>query len=302
MNPLEQLSHALEDLVDVAAPGVIAVRHARGHGSGWVLAPDGYLLTNAHVVAGTRKVDVAFADGAVLGAEVVGHDALSDLAVLHVERAQKLAALPLADMASVRVGQLVVAVGHPFGLERSVSLGVVSALERRLPGRGVALDELVQTDAAINPGNSGGPLLNARGEVVGVNTAMLPFAQGIGFAVPASTVAWVAPLLLQRGEVKRRYLGIAARSATLPTEWGSLTGQARGIQVMDVGAGTPAQHAGLRRDDWLLALDGKRLGTTGDLQRLMAVSSASEFHLEVWREGKARDAVVYSGAAPRAAA
>src|SRR6185369_3485938 len=157
-----------------------------------------------------RSMRVRFSDGEEIEADVIGRDEVTDLAVLKTGRPGP--ALPLAESGAVRVGQVVVALGHPYGFERSVTLGVVSAIERRLPGRdGAVLDGLIQTDAAINPGNSGGPLLSVRGQVVGINTAMLPFAQGIGFAVPASTAAWVAGLLMRHGEVRRRYLGIAAR-------------------------------------------------------------------------------------------
>ncbi|MCA3012707.1 MAG: trypsin-like peptidase domain-containing protein, partial [Myxococcaceae bacterium] len=213
MSPLALFSNELEALVTKAAPGVVAIEHRRGNGTGLGLTPDGFVLTNEHVVrqAGSA-VRVRFFDGASSPAEVVGRDAATDLAVLKTRR-QDLAVLPLAEPGAVKVGQVVIALGHPFGFERSVTFGVVSALERRLPGRdGATLDNLIQTDAAINPGNSGGPLLAVTGEVVGVNTAMLPFAQGIGFAVPASTAAWVAGLLLRHGEVRRRYLGISARN------------------------------------------------------------------------------------------
>src|SRR6185503_16178961 len=163
---------------------------------------------------------------------------------------------------------------------------VVSAVERRLPGRdGAVLDGLIQTDAAINPGNSGGPLLSVRGQVVGINTAMLPFAQGIGFAVPASTAAWVAGLLMRHGEVRRRYLGIAARNESLAPELATQVGQPRGIRVIDVGRGSPADTAGLARQDLLLQVNGTQVATIEDLQRTMAIDSASEFSLTVWKAG-----------------
>ena len=227
MTSLELFSDDLERLVEQCAGGVVAVEHRKGHGTGLVLTPDGHVLTNAHVVRAEKAVRLRAADGEVCEARVVGRDEATDLAVLACGR-RDLPPLPLAEPAAVRVGQLVVAMGHPFGFERSVSLGVVSALERRLPGRdGAVLDGLIQTDAAINPGNSGGPLLNARGQVVGVNTAMLPFAQGIGFAVPSGTAAWVASLLLRSGVVRRRFLGIAARNETLKGPELAAVGQRR---------------------------------------------------------------------------
>ena len=192
MSPLELFSDELETLVEQVAPGVVAIEHRRGHGTGIALTPDGFVLTTAHVVASTTRLQVRFHDGQFTDGEVVGRDAATDLAVVKTARSDNRS-LPLASAQQVKVGQVVIALGHPFGFERSVSLGVVSALERRLPGRdGATLDGLIQTDAAINPGNSGGPLTNVRGQVVGINTAMLPFAQGIGFAVPSSTANWVS--------------------------------------------------------------------------------------------------------------
>ncbi|MBK7860632.1 MAG: trypsin-like peptidase domain-containing protein [Archangiaceae bacterium] len=286
MSPLELFSDELEQLVHRAAAGVIALEDRRGHGTGMMFTPDGYALTNAHVVKRQRAMRVRFHDGQDAEADVVGRDETTDLAVLRTGRAGT--ALPLAEAGAVRVGQVVVALGHPYGFERSVTLGVVSAVERRLPGRdGAVLDGLIQTDAAINPGNSGGPLLSVRGQVVGINTAMLPFAQGIGFAVPASTAAWVAGLLMRHGEVRRRYLGIAARNESLAPALAEQVGQPRGVRVIDVGRGSPADSAGLARQDLLLQVNGTPVATIEDLQRTMAIDSAAEFALTVW-QGNAR--------------
>jgi S1-C subfamily serine protease len=180
----------------------------------------------------------------------------------------------------------VVALGHPFGFEKSVTMGVISALERRLPSKdGGSLDGLIQTDAAINPGNSGGPLLNVRGTIVGINTAMLPFAQGIGFAVPSTTASWVAGLLLRHGEVRRRYLGIAARNEAFKPEFAKQIGQAKGIRIVDVGRGSPADDAGLSREDLLLGVNGTEIATIEDLQRTMAMDQTAELDLMVWKGG-----------------
>jgi serine protease Do len=285
MSPLELFSDELEKLVHRAAPGVIALEDRRGNGTGLIFTPDGYALSNAHVTKRHRAMRVRFNDGEETDAEVIGRDEVTDLAVLKTGRSGATA-LPLADPGAVRVGQVVVALGHPYGFERSVTLGVVSAIERRLPGRdGAVLDGLIQTDAAINPGNSGGPLLSVRGQVVGINTAMLPFAQGIGFAVPASTAAWVAGLLMRHGEVRRRYLGIAARNEALAPELATQVGQPKGIRVMEVGRGSPADVAGLARQDLLLQVNGAEVATIEDLQRTMAIDSAPEFALTVWKGG-----------------
>ncbi len=288
MSPLELFSDELEKLVERAAPSVVALEHRRGHGTGLALSADGFVLTNAHVVQASARPLVRFHDGTKFEGEVVGRDEVTDLAVVRTAR-REAQVLPFASAQQVKVGQVVLALGHPFGFERSVALGVVSALERRLPGRdGASLDGLIQTDAAINPGNSGGPLLNVRGQVVGINTAMLPFAQGIGFAVPSSTASWVSALLLRHGLVKRRFLGIAARNETLSVELASRVGQAKGVRVIDIGRDTPAAAGGIESNDVVLQLNGSSVANVDDLQRLLAIDSATVVELSVWR----RDGVV----------
>jgi S1-C subfamily serine protease len=193
--------------------------------------------------------------------------------------------LPLADPGSVRVGQLVMAIGNPFRLEQSVSMGVVSAINRSLTlPNGVILEGMLQTDAAINPGNSGGPLINTRGQVVGLNTLVLPYAQGIGFSVGASTAEWVASLLIQRGKVERRFLGIAATAINLDALLTRDTGQARAVKVLKVQDGTPAHDAGLQVDDLLLGINRKPVNSVDDLQRLMALATDEEVTLDVLRK------------------
>src|SRR4051812_8216066 len=254
MKLLQQFSDDLEDLVARASPAVVGVEHGRGHGTGIFLTPDGYVLTNRHVVRQSRKQTVTLSTGEEIKASFVGGDAPTDLAVLRAEGTD-FPILPLADPKDVRMGQLVVAIGNPFRLEQSVSLGVVRAINRSitLPD-GTMLEGMLQTDAAINPGNSGGPLLKTRLEVVGLNTLVLPYAQGIGFAVSASTAAWVASLLIQRGKVDRRYLGVAARAVTLEPAQARDAGQPRGVLILQVQQGTPADHAGLQPEDLLLGI------------------------------------------------
>jgi serine protease Do len=284
MNLLSQLSRELESLVAKAAPAVVGIEHAQGQGSGLVLSPDGYVLTNAHVVGRARSLRVRLSEGSAVKAERVGGDEHSDLAVIRIDGGS-LKTLPLAGFESLNVGQLVLAIGNPFRFERSVSLGVISALDRTLPGaRGGILEGLIQTDAAINPGNSGGPLLNTEGEVLGINTAIIPWAQGIGFAIPASTANWVAAVLIRSGEVRRPFLGIAAKGEELAAELVRSTGQPRAIRIVSVELSTPASVAGLRGGDLLLTADGKPLGTVDDLQRVMVLSGAGEVELEVWRD------------------
>ncbi len=287
MGFLSQFSDELESLVSRLSASVVGVESLRGRGSGMVLAQDGFLLTNRHVVDGRKELKVRYFDGERDKVEVVGMDAPTDLAVLRASR-RGVNALPLATREQVRPGQLVVAMGDPFWLERSLSLGVVSALERRLPGDGVVLDGLVQTDAAINPGNSGGPLVNMRGQVVGINTAMLPFAQGIGFAVPAWTASWVAALLMQHGAIRRRYLGVAAKSETLAEPLAAATGQPQGVRILQVGDKTPAHEAGLKEEDLILSLNGLPVWNIDDLQRLAALSPEGAVKLDIWRKGERR--------------
>ncbi len=288
LNLLQQFSDELEALVARASPAVVGVEHARGHGTGLFLTPDGYILTNRHVVRGPRRLTVTLSTGEERKATLVGSDAPTDLAVVRAEGTD-FPTLPLADPKHVRVGQVVVAIGNPFRLEQSMSLGVVSAINRtlHLPD-GVLLEGLLQTDAAINPGNSGGPLLNTRGEVVGLNTLVLPYAQGIGFAVSATTATWVAGLLIQRGRVERRFLGIAAAAVDLEPPVQRDTGQPRAVRVLKVSPGTPAHDAGLQAEDLVLGVNHKPVGSVDDLQRLMALSAAPEVQLDVLRQGRRR--------------
>ncbi len=290
MSPLGALSDALVDLVARTSPGVVGVEHERGHGTGIVLAPDGFVLTNAHVVAGVKNLRVTLPDGRAVDARVVGADAATDIALVKAD-ATGLPRLQFADSRAARVGQLVVAIGNPYRFERSVSLGVVSAVERSLPGarRGRKLEGLIQTDAAINPGNSGGPLLDATGAVLGVNTAIVPFAQGLGFAVPAHTATWVATVLMQKGEVKRPRIGIQAASVEL--EPGAVlalgAGRVRGVRVYQVVKASPAAVAGLCDGDVVVDVDGEAVRSIDDLQRALVYAGSQPVRLGVVR-GTAR--------------
>jgi len=288
MKLLQQFSDDLEALVARASPAVVGVEHGRGHGTGLFLTPDGYILTNRHVVRQSRKLTVSLSNGEELKATLIGGDSPTDLAVLRAE-GSAFPTLPLADPKDVRMGQLVVAIGNPFRLEQSVSLGVVSAINRSLTlPDGTILEGMIQTDAAINPGNSGGPLLNTYGQVVGLNTLVLPYAQGIGFAVSATTAAWVARLLIQRGKVERRYLGVAARAVMLEPALVRDTGQPRGVLILKVRQGTPAEDAGLQAEDLLLAINHRPVGSVDDVQRVMALSDEPEVVLDVLRKKQRR--------------
>jgi serine protease Do len=293
MSPLGALSDALVELVARTTPGVVGVEHGKGQGSGIVLAQDGLVLTNAHVVAGASGLRITMANGVSADARVVGADPATDIALVKAD-ASDLTRLAMADSRAARVGQLVVAIGNPLRFERSVSLGVVSAVERSLPAgrRSRHLEGLLQTDAAINPGNSGGPLLDAEGHVLGVNTAIVPFAQGIGFAVPAHTATWVAAVLLQKGEVRRPRIGIHARTVDVEPTIAAAAGlaRARGVRVFQVQADSPAQRAGLRDGDVLLEVDGDVVRSIDDLQRALVYAGTLPVRVGVLR-GRGRHEV-----------
>jgi S1-C subfamily serine protease len=257
-----------------------------------VIAPDGYVLTNHHVVQGADRVTTKFSFGEDSGARVMGRDAKTDLAVLRLDSSGSALHLPLLDKRDVKVGQIVLAIGNPLRFERSVTLGLVSAIDRALPSRHGNLEGLIQTDAAINPGNSGGPLLSTRGEVVGVNTAIVPYAQGLGFAVPAYTASWVAGELLHKGRVRRRYLGVAAAGVELPERNVAQENDTivravrRGVFVHRVETGSPADRAGLKDGDILTRADARDLYNLDDLQRVLSLGEARAIELELRRGGE----------------
>ena len=284
MSALAELSRDLARLVAGAAPSVVGVERRRGQGSGLVLAPDGYLLTNAHVAGRDGPITVRLPGGEAVPAERVGADPRTDLAVVRAGRAG-LAPLPLDERRGVEVGEIVLAIGNPLGFERSVSLGVVSALYRNLPTPGGLVDGLVQTDAAVNPGNSGGPLLVAEGRVVGITTAMLPWAHGMAFAVPARTAAWVAAVLIHEGRVRRPFLGLSVRGEELPRGLAGALHQPRAVRVLGVERGGPAASGGIREGDLLVTADGAGLVTLDDLSRAMVLAAPRGVALGVWRGG-----------------
>jgi S1-C subfamily serine protease len=287
---LSELSRELSALAAAGAAGVVGLEHRRGQGSGIVLSPDGYILTNAHVARAGGALRVRRRGAPVAPAELIGADERTDLAVVRTRDAGP-PPLALADSRRLQVGQLVMAIGNPFGFDRSVSLGVVSALFRELPTRSGILEGLIQTDAAVNPGHSGGPLLDMDGHVVGINTAMLTTA-GIGFAVPAHTASWVAAVLIQHGEVRRPYLGIRARSEELDPVLARDAGQARGVRVVGVEPGTPAADGGLSGGDLLLAANDAPVATLDDLARVLVLARPISVDVDVLRGGARRRLVV----------
>jgi S1-C subfamily serine protease len=270
-------SRAVIGAVDKVGPAVLHLQAGGrkdgtgGAGSGVVFTPDAYLLTNSHVVSGARKVEATFPDGRALAANLVGDDPDTDLAVLRLDGEAPVFAR-LGDSRRLRVGQLVVAIGNPFGFQCTVTAGVVSALGRSLRARsGRLIDSVIQTDAALNPGNSGGPLVNSAGEVVGINTAIIAAAQGICFSISASTVEFVASRLIRDGRVRRCYIGVAGQNVPLPRRVVRFHGLERetGVRVQSTAPDGAARAAGLVSGDIIVAADGVAVADIDELHRLM---------------------------------
>ncbi|HET7555592.1 MAG TPA: trypsin-like peptidase domain-containing protein [Gaiellaceae bacterium] len=288
---LDAYSNAVISVAERLAPSVANLRVSRGRrlggGSAVVITPDGFLVTSAHVVDGsTRGGRASFVDGRELAFTVVGSDPHSDLAVLRAH-ADDLVAAELGDAESLRVGQLVVAIGNPNGFAGSVTAGVVSALGRSLPTAGGRIvDNVIQTDAALNPGNSGGALADGRGRVVGINTAVAGVGLGLAVPVNAATRAIVGALMTE-GRFRRAYLGIAGGSRPLPPRLARQLRRDSGVEVVQVADGSPAAAAGLRPEDLIVELDGEPVADVADLQRLMVVEKiGAPVSLRVLREGR----------------
>lgn len=243
-----------------------------GSGSGVILTPDGYILTNAHVVAGAHRLEVHLADGRTVGARSVGEDPATDLAVIRAE-ASGLPTASLGNSDRLRVGQLVIAIGNPLGFEATVTAGVVSALGRSLRSEsGRLIENVIQTDAALNPGNSGGPLVDSHGRVVGVNTAIIAGAQGLCFAIPSNTASWVAGQLITTGRVRRVYLGVTGQTVPLPrAQVLALRLPAdTAVRVREVASGSPAAAAGIHPGDLLVSVAGQPARAVDDIHRILA--------------------------------
>ena len=280
---LDAYSRAVTTVVDTVGPAVVslAMRLAaaerqgnlrEGSGSGVVIAPDGYVLTNSHVVRGAASLEAGFMDGTTAGATLVGIDPPTDLAVIRVQ-ASGLAYATLGNSDALRVGQLVIAMGNPLGFQSTVSTGVVSSAGRALrTENGRLIENVIQHTAPLNPGNSGGALVDSRGRLVGVNMAMIAAAQGIGFAIPSNTAQWVVSELITQGRVRRAYLGIACRNRPLPRRLARRhnleTEQA--VEIISVVPEGPATRGGLLIGDLIVALNGERTVTVDDLHRFLS--------------------------------
>ena len=281
---LDAYSRAVTAAVAQVAPAVAHVRVERararrglqeGSGSGFLIAPDGYLVTNSHVAGGASAVEVTLPDGRTAGAAIVGDDPDSDLAVLKVGAAD-LAWCRFGDSSAVQVGQIAIAIGSPYGFQHTVTAGIVSALGRSMRAQsGRLLDNILQTDAALNPGNSGGPLIDALGTVIGVNTAVIRAAQGLSFAIAASTAERVSVALIREGRVRRAWLGLGGQTLVLPRRIVRHFALAResGVRVESVEAGSPAAVAGVSAGDVLVAIDATPVADIDDLQRALGAEA-----------------------------
>ena len=293
--PLDAYSRAVAGVADRVGPAVVRVdstdqnRRHGGVGSGVIIAGDGLVITNSHVIGGARRVRLTFAEGGEAEAQVLGDDLDTDLALLRTQLPPGTRAATLGDSKALRRGQLVVAIGNPFGFELTVTAGVVSALGRSLRARsGRLIDDVIQTDAALNPGNSGGPLVSTTGEVVGINTAMISWAQGICFAVASNTAVFVVSEIIRHGRVRRAHIGIAAQTVQLPRRLALALGSGpRAVRIGGIEAGGPAASAGLQEGDMLLSLDGTAVTGTDDLTRLLGAERIGrETLVSFLRDGK----------------
>jgi S1-C subfamily serine protease len=257
-----------------------------------IVAPDGLVLTNSHVVGGASRVNVTTVDGSSLTARVVGDDPDTDLALVRVDSAVTLPAATLGDSKRLKRGQLVIAIGNPLGFESTVTTGVISALGRSLRAQsGRLIDDVIQTDAALNPGNSGGPLVSSRGEVVGINTAVIMGAQGICFAVASNTANFALGELVRHGHVRRAYIGVAAQQTAIPRRLRHAAGvtQSSGVVAVGIEPGSPAELAGVLTGDIIIALDGVAISGADDLIRVLGGDKIGRtVSLESLRRGERR--------------
>jgi serine protease Do len=265
-----------------------------GVGSGFIMSREGYIITNNHVVEDADQIRVKLANGQEYDAKVVGRDPKTDLALVKIDGAKDLHPLSLGNSADLKVGSWVVAVGSPFGLEQTVTQGIVSG-KGRVIGSG-PYDDFIQTDASINPGNSGGPLINMKGEVVGINTAILPSGQGIGFAIPIDMAKTIVPQLEQKGAVTRGWLGIGIQEMTPALEKSFGLKEKEGVLVADVSKGSPAEKAGIERGDVILQFDGKEVAESKDLPRIVAATPVGKtVNIELLRDEKVIERTVKVG-------
>jgi len=266
----------------------------KGTGSGFIISPEGYILTNQHVVYKADKIKVTLSDGREFEGEVVGEDIDADMAIIKV-KADNLPVVKLGDSDQLKVGEIVIAIGNPYGLEQTVTMGVISAKDRSISTQieGHTYSNLIQTDAAINPGNSGGPLINSRGEVVGINTAIIPYAQGIGFAIPINIAKRNIDDLIQIGHVRTPWIGVYIQEVTPEIAQQFNLTKAQGVLVADVVENTPAERAGIKRGDIIIKVNNQEVNSTTELQnKIKSLNIGEKATLEVLRNGKALSFII----------
>ncbi|MGZ4985734.1 MAG: S1C family serine protease [Chthoniobacterales bacterium] len=276
---LDSYSRTVAAVVNRVAPSVVNIRivsgaRGRGGGSGFIIARDGFILTNSHVVQGARELEVTLHDARVFSAQLIGTDPHTDLGVIRID-APDLQHVRFADSAKIRVGQIAVAIGSPYGFQQTVTAGVVSALGRSMRAEsGRLMDDIIQTDAALNPGNSGGPLVNSAGELIGVNTAVILPAQGICFAIASNTAHLVAGWLIRDGRIRRSSIGVAGQNVPLHprvVRFHKLPNE-HGVLVAEVENGSPAALGGLRKGDIIVGFKGQPIATIDDLHKRLVAS------------------------------
>jgi len=271
---LDDYSRTIVGAVDRVTPSVVNIESRAngsrgGSGSGFIIAPDGFILTNSHVVHGAREIVVNLSDGRESRAQLVGDDPDTDLAVIRIDAAQ-LSHVRLANSETLRVGQIAIAIGNPLGFQASVTAGVISALGRSMHAQsGRLIDNIIQTDAALNPGNSGGPLANSAGEVIGVNTAVIRPAQGICFAIASNTAKFVAGWLIKEGRIRRGYIGVAGQTSPLHRRVARFYRLANesGAMVVSIEKGSPAEQSRIRPDDVIVAFNDEPIASVHDLHK-----------------------------------
>jgi len=305
---LDAYSRAVVGVVEKTGPSVVAIgvkgeksnmrSGSEGAGSGLIVTPDGFILTNNHVVGSRNSVEVSLTDGQSLSAHIIGTDEFTDLAVVRVFTGD----LPhgeLGDSDKLRVGQVAIAIGNPFGFQNTVSAGVISALGRSLRTRkGRLIENVIQTDVALNPGNSGGPLVDSKGRVVGINTAMIYMAQGISFAIPVNTARWVVGELMNHGRVRRAFLGIGALARQISRSQQLSLGKVAStvVQIVSVEPNSPAAIAGLTEGDIVLEIEGMEAASPDDIHRILSkLSVGGEVGITILRNQKMVDFTIVLG-------
>jgi S1-C subfamily serine protease len=309
---LDAYSEAVIQTVELVGPSVVTIerggrgnREGGGHGSGFVFTPDGLILTNSHVVHGARNLHVTLPDGRRMAAMLIGDDPDTDLGVVRVP-ASDLPSVKIGDSRAIRVGQLVVAIGNPLGFQATVTAGVVSALGRSLRSQsGRLMDDIIQTDAALNPGNSGGPLVNSRGEVIGVNTAVISGAQGLCFAIAANTAQFVVGRLIRDGRIRRSYVGVAGQNVPVARQFVRFYNlpSSTGILVASIEPNSPASQSGLQEGDVIVGFAGQSVAGIDQLHRLLGEERIGmSTPLTVIRRTEKLDLSVIPAESPRQAA